>query len=67
MKESEKAIAIVKGKMKVCAGYLPGYKKPCLYVYESATMCTKVATFCDHKSAVMFMDYLAEMMGAKEK
>lgn len=59
-----KALAIVKGNEKICAGYLPMYKKPCLYIYTSKCSIRKVASFNDHEAAEAFMDYLADMIGA---
>lgn len=63
----DKALAIVKGNAKICAGYLPQLKKPCLYVYTSKCSIRKVATFNDHEAAELFMNYLADMIGAREK
>lgn len=63
----DNAIAIVKGEMKICAGYLPMYKKPCLYMYTSKHSIRKVATFNDHESAQAFMDYLADMINARRE
>ena len=63
----DKVFAIVKGEMKICAGYLPQYKKPCLYMYTSKVSIRKVATFNDHESAQAFMDYLADMMNARRE
>ena len=59
---------VSKGEMKIFAMHFPYRKKIGLGVYiEDKNWYAKVATFNNEKSAELFMEYLAQFVGAERK
>lgn len=56
---------IENGNMKIAIMHVPYRKKINLCIFEEPNVYVSVATFGNDQCAVMFMQYLADMIGAE--
>lgn len=66
MAEFWESLFITKGENGFGFMHMPYRKKPCLTIKDSNSY-TKVASFNSQESAVLFMDYVAEMFNIPRK